>query len=167
MKNSKNEFCYYYPVIINNAINSWMIQHFTSVKIGNALMCSANCPIAWQNVEFAEALHRGFLGALKQGKLSLFKFSPRPILNVRISINAFSWHGSFAKQLGADWVPDGVDDKDWISAYIPTKFLKPEIVMGDSVVVHFVFFTQETHLLTTDILDNYKKIAEEKLSAVA
>jgi hypothetical protein len=162
MKNSGNEFCFFYPVVINNAIISWLIQHFASIRISNSLMCSANCPIGWQNANFAEALHRGFLDSLKHGRISQFKFRSRPLINVRISINAFSWYGEFAKQLAADWVPEGVDDEDWISAYIPAKYVKPEVVMGDSIVSHFAFFPQEEHLLSTDILGLYKEIAETK-----
>jgi hypothetical protein len=167
MKNSGNEYSFYYPVIINNAIVSWMIQHFSAVKIPHPLMCSANCPTGWQSALFAEAMHRGFLGLLKRGqdRIASFKFKPRPLFNVRISINAFSWYGEFAKQLAADWVPEGVDDEDWISAYIPAKYLKPEVVMGDSIVSHFAFYPQEEHLLKTDILGMYKEIAEKLIAA--
>jgi hypothetical protein len=169
MDGSRSEYSFYFPVIVNNAIVSWLIRHFAKVNIPHPLMCSANCPTGWQNALFAEALHRAFLALLKRGenRITSFKFDPRPLFNVRVSINAFSWHGEFAQQLGADWVPEGTDDEDWISAYIPAKYLKPEVVMGNSIVSHFAFYPQEEHLLKTDILGMYKEIAEKKLSAAA
>jgi hypothetical protein len=48
-----------------------------------------------------------------------------------------------------------VDDEEWISAVLPSLTGKPGRIIGNLVVSHFSFFTQEEDLLRTGLLQDY------------
>jgi hypothetical protein len=48
-----------------------------------------------------------------------------------------------------------VDDEEWISAVLPSLTGRPGRIIGNLVVSHFSFFTQEEDLLRTGLLREY------------
>ena len=46
-----------------------------------------------------------------------------------------------------------------MAAVLPTKLDRPGKVLGDLLLSHFSFYTQEHRLLQTDILEDYYRLA--------
>src|SRR5882757_4673576 len=154
------------PVVINNAIISYV--HQVLGKLFNPIQLTANCldPIAWNNPAFAEQLHRLFLAVLAENNIDHFKFPSRPIAINRFSINCISWLGSeFAKFDGL--VPFRADEEEFLSVTKPTQLGKFNYIFGGGVVSHFSFFTQREHLDKTDIFDLYKELLQKNSSALS
>jgi hypothetical protein len=61
--------------------------------------------------------------------------------------------------LDSRFCPPGVDDEEWLSACLPSILHRPGRVVGDLVVAHFSFFTQEPELLKAGLLDLYYDVA--------
>ena len=143
------------PLVINNAICTWLIKHFSGVEIGAELTAQAGCPMGWRNGRFAERLHLAFLDALRTGRIDAFAVPDQDVLLSRFSINCLGFFGSDVAAAGPDFCPPGVDDEEWLSAVLPARLGRPGRILGDLVVAHFSFFPQEATLLRTEVLEAY------------
>lgn len=148
------------PIVINNAIISYVLQVLG--KIFHLKLLTANCldPLGWKNPEFAEQLHRLFLAVLAENNIDHFKFANRPIAINRFSINCISWLGSEFKKFDG-LVPYGADEEEFLSVTKPTQLGRLNYIFGEAIVSHFAFFTQRDHLDKTDILDRYKDLLQK------
>lgn len=148
-----------FPVIINNAIISYILQVLG--KLFHPTQLTPNCldAIAWKDPDFAEKLHRLFLAALAKNNMDHFKFPSRPIAINRFSINCISWLGSEFK------IFDGrvpfTDEEVFLSVTRPTQLGRFNYIFGEGVVSHFAFFTQREHLDKTNILQLYKELSQK------
>ncbi len=152
------------PVVVNNAICTWLLKYFSQVKIPANVTAQAGCPIAWRSPAFAESLHRAFISALRDGTTDAFRVPDTDVMSSRFSINCVAYFGDDVVDAGADFCPVGVDDEEWLSAVLPARLGRPGQVVGTCVVAHFGFFTQEASLLKTTVLDEYYNIAGLKLT---
>jgi len=152
-------FTYWSPLVINNAICSWLIKHHSQMNIAADLIAAASCATGWKNPFFAEQLHRAFIEGYGNGTLDLFSVSDFSISLARFSINCIGFFGSDVIELGDQFCPLDTDDEEWISAVLPSKIGKPGRIIGNLLVAHFSFFTQEFELLRSGILDEYFRIA--------
>ena len=75
----------------------------------------------------------------------------------RQRIGAF--FGDEIAALGESFFPPAGNEEEWFSAILPAKLNRPARIFGDLLVSHFSFYTQERHLLQTDILDRYYALA--------
>jgi hypothetical protein len=148
------------PIVINNAIISYILQVLD--KIFHPVQLTANCldPTAWKSPGFAEQLHRLFLAVLSENNINHFKFPSRPIAINRFSINCISWLGAEFRKFGGV-VPFGADEEEFLSVTKPTQLGKLNYIFGESIVSHFSFFTQREHLDKTDILGLYKELLQK------
>jgi hypothetical protein len=73
----------------------------------------------------------------------------------RFSINCLGVFGKDRNALGDAFCPLGVDDEEHISAFLPMLTKRPGQIIGDEVVAHFSYYTQERVVLDTDILARY------------
>jgi hypothetical protein len=67
-----------------------------------------------------------------------------------------SWLGKEFKKFNGDV---GLDEEEWLSCDKPKQIQMPNIIFGDSLFVHYAFFTQRQYLDNTNILETYKKIS--------
>lgn len=156
--------------IWNNAILSYIHQ-----KLGNIppqpVIEEPYCmnPVAWESGTFAESIHRNLIERIDEGRTSELFFDRADLNDAkRFSISCFAFFGEdFARFKGIVGYRNGellYDEEIWLTEiYTVTKNLQ-NVICGSALVSHYSFFSQRPHLDTTDILDEYRRIAKEKLS---
>lgn len=159
----KNQFSWWSPLVINNAICTYLLRAKGIIETKAYLTAQANCPTAWESPLFARRLHEALLGSIEalgeawqeawqlDGDYSIFL--------QRYSINAIGFFGDLSASLGGEFCPEGVDDEEYISAQLPLLTGKPGRLVGDILVVHFSFYPQEDYLLKTNLLERYARLA--------
>jgi hypothetical protein len=155
----REKYLWWSPLIINNAVCSWLIKHHSQITVNEPLTCQASDRWGWFDPAFAEDMHRKFLEALQAGDARRFHVPNFQISLSRFSINCVGFFGADARALGSDFCPPNVDDEEWISAYLPSRLQRPGRIIGNLVAAHFSFFTQEPELLQSRILDHYFEAA--------
>jgi hypothetical protein len=155
----KGAHSYWSPLVVNNAICSWLLKYHSQMQIDVGLMASAACQHGWRSPLFALELHRAFLDALDQAYADKFKVPNFSVSLARFSINCIGFWGEDVQELGQRFCPLGVDDEEWISAVLPSLTGRPGRIIGNITIAHYSFFTQEDSLLKTDILSRYAKRA--------
>jgi hypothetical protein len=153
------------PLVINNAICTWLLAYHRKIKVSQPLSFQASCNTGWKSAEFSVLLHRFFLDALQSEQLNDLRIPDLGLATGRFSINCIGVFGAERNALGDDFCPVDVDDEEYISAVLPLRTGKVGQVIGSEIVAHFSYFTQEHILLRTDILDRYYALA--KLQAPA
>jgi hypothetical protein len=148
------------PLVVNNAICSFLIKHTSKARIDAPLSAQASCPIGWRNPRFAEALHVAFTRALGKGEAAVFHCPDARISGGRFSINCIGFFGRTVAALDRLFCPPGVDDEEWISAVLPAKTQRCGMVIGDLLAAHFAYFTQEEYLSARHVLGLYSALTE-------
>jgi hypothetical protein len=125
------------------------------------------CEKGWGDILFCIDLHEKFLDKLENGEISDYRFSKNGesgfLLesNPPMSINCISWLGKNMKEYTKKY-GDIYQEEPWVSVYLPVLTNSPNFVYFGSVVSHFAFYRQiEMGLLSTNILERYKKISEK------
>jgi hypothetical protein len=148
------------PVIINNAICNWLLKFFAKVRIEGPITAQATCSDSWAYPNFPIAMHPVFADAVRRGRLDAFRIPDHEIRVSRFSINAYAFFGADKAALGERFYPPpGEDEEEWLSAVLPALVGRPGLVLGDLVVAHFSFYTQESALLRAGILEIYYDLA--------
>jgi hypothetical protein len=153
---SKTNAIWFSPVVINNAICTWLLSFHGKVKCSEALTCQASCDIGWKNPEFAVLLHRAFLNRIETDQVKSLHIPDATMTMGRFSINCLGMFGGDRNALGDAFCPLDVDDEEYISAFLPMLTKRPGQIIGDEVVAHFSYYTQERVVLDTDVLARYQ-----------
>ncbi len=132
---------------------------------------------AWRRGRFAERLHRRFIADVRAGRVRRWRIGNHELADYsRFSINAICWWGedmgSVAEVARDDLghlsyrsvlsrhQPMAMDEEQFLSAVLPARLNRPNVICGDAVFGHFAFFTQREYLeAATDILPRYKALA--------
>jgi hypothetical protein len=152
---SETNAIWFSPVVINNAICSWLLSFHGQIRCSQPLSCLAACEIGWKNPEFAVLLHRAFLNKLEAKQIESLFIPDATMTMGRFSINCVGVFGKDRNALGDVFCPLDVDDEEHISAFLPMLTRRPGQIIGDEVVAHFSYYTQERLVLDTDILARY------------
>jgi hypothetical protein len=155
----KGKYLWWSPLVVNNAVCSWLIKYHSKVSLSDVISCQASDYNGWRNPIFAERLHKIFLSSLEKGEKQKFEMQDFSVRLSRYSINCIGFWGEDVKKLGEQFCPLNVDDEEWISAILPSQINRYGKIVGNLIIVHFAFFTQEAYLLKSSILDSYYKIA--------
>jgi hypothetical protein len=156
----KNNYTWWSPLVVNNAICTWLVKYHGRIHIGNGVSAQAGCSYGLSSPDFAKALHEVFVQAITTSNLSAFKVPDFEINLARFSINCIGFFGDFAAKLSeAEFCPLGVDDEEWLSAVLPSRTGKPGRIAGDIVISHFSFHMQERMLLGSNLLSKYYELA--------
>lgn len=149
-------FCY--PLIINNAVCSWLLQLHGKLRFPVPVhpWCMDN--VAWHNGDFAASLHRWFLERLQAGRLDALRIEPTPVSLARVSINCISWFGSDLAPFGGVF-PDDADEEEFASVTLPIALARLNRISGAAICAHFAFWPQREVLDGTDILGRYEALA--------
>ncbi|MEQ1770539.1 MAG: glycosyltransferase family A protein [Devosia sp.] len=154
----RGRYAWWSPVVVNNAICTWAMQHLGRLETPLQLSALADDRFAWRSAEFAASLHESFIDATRTDRLERFAI-PDLDVTLRFSINCIGFFGDDVAALGERFCPPGADDEDWISAVLPAITQKPGRIVGDLLVSHFAFFPQENRLLHLGQLDGYYGLA--------
>ena len=146
-----------YPNIINNAIISTLHMRFGHIPWNDRCWYNFMDPVGWGNPLFAEHLHRLFLNDITNNTYTNWYFDKWNLDDrEQVSINSILWTGSdFQKVAPTITGPD----EFWINNYGPSLTNKKSIILGDMLCVHYSFQPQKAHLDSTNILEEYKKLA--------
>ena len=149
-----------YPNIINNTVTSYLHQHrFVFDRNRGTCSWSSWCGTSWKGEHFAEHVHRTFLRDAFAGNLDAYRFPPFPLLDYqRMSIGAICYSGAqLRKILGR--LSDDCEVE--MAVILPKAFDHPPVVLGEKIVSHFSYHTQDGHLGRTDVLEQYRRLAQE------
>jgi hypothetical protein len=146
-----------YPNIINNAIISNL--HYRnllfSYKKTPGYLCMDD--VGWKDPEFTETIHRALLQSIQDGDtdrwkktFNLWKCSDFE----RVSINCISWFGEAMRPFNFSF-----EEEQVLSVEIPKHINRPNLIIGDTICVHYAFGPQRDHLSKTDILQQYRDLA--------
>lgn len=155
----RGRFAWWSPMIVNNAICSWLLKYHSKLRIDAPLSASAACDTGWRSAAFAHCLHNRFLEAAAANGLDAFRVPDFEIALSRFSINCIGFFGEDAAASGDEFCPLGVDDEEWISAVWPSRIGKPGRILGDILVSHFSFYTQDKDLRHSDLVARYYRLA--------
>ena len=146
-----------YGNVVNSALMSHLHQrHMTIPLEWGEVKYICMDGIGWGNPHFAEKLHRLFLADPDPTKWNvkdwlLYHYE-------RHSINVISWLGDDCKK----WCRTmNHDEEAWLSHAAPLQAKRPNVICGNSLFVHYAFYTQREYLETTDILSLYDKLSRE------
>ncbi len=156
----KDNYVWWSPLVVNNAICSYIFKHLGVIDTKAPLSAQASCFIGWRSPVFCNNLHNAFLNSIKNNNISHWLLNQDFEVSLsRFSINTIGYFGETVKKLGEKFCPLGVDDEEYISATLPLLLGKPGKIIGSALVSHFAFNTQEEYLLRySNILDEYAKI---------
>ncbi|MBZ0151125.1 MAG: hypothetical protein K8J09_06295 [Planctomycetes bacterium] len=155
------EALFVFPLIVNNAVCSWLLQAAGKVKFSVRVHPWCLDMAAWNSGEFAEVLHRWFLTRIHDDRLDELRFEPVTASLSRVSINCISW-------FGVDLAPFGgvfpvTDEEEYASVTLPLELGLVNRITGRAICAHFAFYPQREHLDGTDILARYAALAPKVL----
>jgi hypothetical protein len=143
-----------YGNIINNAVITHIHQRTGNLSNHYGFSSyNCMCNIGWSNSIFAESLHRDFLS--NKDKISFVLPDWYLFNNERVSINVISWRGDEFLKFNGNV---GLDEEQWLSVDKPKSIGKYNKIIGNTLFVHYSFYTQREHLDKTDILEKYKEL---------
>ena len=153
------EFFLVSPLVINNALSTYLLQIHDKVKLNKYYMslCGERtlCLDGW----FAADLHDWFIeNYLKTGNYNKLHVGKHPMGMTRFSINCILWFGKDMALFEGD-VPG--DDEEFLSCIKPTQLGKCNCFNGDAIVAHFAFGLQRKVLDKMNILNRYGKILHD------
>jgi len=164
--------------IINNAVVSYILQQkkLISKEAGEVKEMYCMEETGWRSGDFAVWLHRLLLEKIKQNKVEDLFFDKHELRGVkRFSISCFAFFGSdFAKFNGNVVLPDDfansgpynkLDEEMFLCEYYPNEKGLVSAICGNAIVAHYTFCFQRDKVNNTDILQQYRKTANDKLSA--
>jgi hypothetical protein len=153
----KESYLWWSPLVVNNALCSWLLQQHGLLDTDRELTAQASCPTGWKDPWFAAMLHTSFLDMLSRGQRVRV---PKSTVSLsRYSINCIGFFGEDVVRYGPLFCPEHVSDEEWISAALPLQTGRYGRITGETCVAHYSFYTQEHVLGTTDILDRYYELA--------
>lgn len=158
---TKEDYLWWSPMVVNNAVCSWILKYKSGISIAENVSAQASDYFGWRSPYFALKLHSFFLDQLKHQDLSAFEVSNTEVAGGRFSINFIGFWGEHVSQNVIQFCPPDVDDEEWISAVLPCLKGKKGLVVGDGLASHFSYYTQEQHLLRSDMLKRYYQMTSE------
>lgn len=159
---SQSSLCVF-PIIWNNAISSWHLQQRGKIPREFGIVGSAYCmdPVGWADPYFAEKIHRMLLDKIRAHEVeSLFfyqdvQLAPRQ----QFSVSCFATESRDYRLLNPPGYFDSTDDEYWHTVLRPQETGQSNMITGNSLISHFTFYPQRDYILNTDILDQYRSIA--------
>lgn len=140
------------PLIINNALCSYLLQSFGKITVSQPLGTACFDRIGWRDARFALALHRLLLDLIAQGAAHKLHLGAHVTALSRFSINALCWFGRDMAPLAATIT---AEEEMELSATIPARLGRTNCFCADTIAAHFAFFTQREKLDAAGILERY------------
>jgi hypothetical protein len=149
-----------YFLVYGNIVNNAIITHLYQQKgvLNDSIIFGYKCmdENGWNNPSAAELVHNKFFELYDSNKTDELLIDNHVLSNYeRCSINVISWLGSDFKKFDGNV---GHDEEQWLSCDKPSQIQMSNIIFGDSLFVHYAFFTQRAHLDSINLLEKYKNI---------
>lgn len=141
------------PLVINNALCTYLLQVNGKIKLDKYYSSQCAHPILCFDGRFASELHNWFLDTkLSCGKTQELKMGEMPMAMTRFSINCIIWFGKDLANISGH--VEG-DDEEFLSCIYPTRLKRGNFINADVLCAHFAFGPQRDSLNEEDILFRY------------
>jgi len=144
----------YYGNIVNNSVITHLHQRMRIMPVTKTVHYNCMDQVGWNDPMFAHEVHNNFFDKELNNKLDSYYMNDWLLYDYsRVSINVISWLGKkFAEFNGVV----GADEELWLAVEKPRDIAKPNVIKGNTLFVHYSFYTQRPYLDTTDVLSKYK-----------
>lgn len=144
------------PLIINNAMSSFLLQTFRKIMTPRLLSSDRFDTVGWVNPNFARSLHELLQTLVASGEVGKLNCGRIPLSGSIFSINCISWFGRDFAPFGGK-VPE--DEEPAVSCTIPLRAGRLNAMETGAVVAHLAFFTQRETIDRSGVLDGYLRLA--------
>jgi hypothetical protein len=144
------------PLIINNAMSSFLLQTFRKITMPRLLSPDRFDTIGWVNPNFARSLHEFLQKLAADGEVEKLNCGRIPLSGTIFSINCIAWFGRDFASFGGK-VPE--DEEPAVSCTIPLRAGRLNAMETGAIVAHFAFFTQRETMDRSGLLDGYLRLA--------
>jgi hypothetical protein len=120
-------------------------------------------PVGWADGRFAVAMHRLLLDRIRSGQVEkcfLYQDYQLP-KGEQYSVGTFASLGSLYAGLERPGVLVPDEEENWHTVHQPVAMGIPNVLVGDSLVAHYTFFPQKMIVQRTDVLDQYRELANQ------
>lgn len=158
----------------NNSITSWFFQQSgvipaAGTRDDNGYVWPAvggpYCmdPVGWADGEFAVNIHRLLLDKIRNNCVEdVFLYQDMPVkIGQQYSVSCFASLGAYYAALPQPGVLVPDEEEGWHTVFEPNRIQQPNILVGNAVVSHYTFMPQRGLVAATDVLDQYREIAEK------
>ena len=149
-----------FPIIWNNAVCSHYLQITEQMphwwgRVGNHCMD----PVGWADPNFAENIHRHLLKMIEDDTVEdlFLHHSIQLPVGHQFSVSCFAQNGEEYEKVEGIL---GGEEESWHTINKPYELGRPNMIVPNSLISHFSFYHQRDYLLKTDILKQYKELAE-------
>lgn len=154
-----------FGTIINNAITSYYLQQEKKIPESYGVVEEPFCmdAVGWTSPYFALKLHQKMLKHIQTNTTHKMYLKDKVELDrQRFSVSNFCFFGRDFKKFDGEL--NGAEEESWLTEDYPKQTYVVNVICPNALCVHFSFFAQREYLLKKNILDEYKKIAKQKLS---
>lgn len=150
-----------FPIIWNNAVCSYYLQKMEAMPSWWGVVQDPYCmdKVGWADPDFAIGIHNHLLEMIESGtvdKLFLHHDIQLP-MGLQFSVSCFAQNGEEYDKAGLI----ESEEESWHTMEMPYETQRPNLILSNSLVAHFSFYHQKQKLMETDLLDRYRKLAEE------
>lgn len=154
-----------FPIIWNNAICSYFLQKHGKLPLTWGEVKQAYCmdSVGWGNGYFAVGIHNFLLEKIRNNNVeSVYLYQDIPLApRQQFSVSCFAVDGKDYCELSPPGVLDFPEEEAFHTIHRPQKVGKTNFIVGNALVSHFSFYPQHSVLNPTDVLDQYRVIAEK------
>jgi hypothetical protein len=149
------EFFLVMPLIINNAVCSFLLQSFGKIAATQHLRPACMDEFGWRDPYLALDLHRLLIGLIERGETRKLHVTPCEIALNRFSINSLCWFGKamapFAGKIGKE-------EEEELSLLLPMQYNLRNCFVGNTIAAHYAFIFQRDKVDRSGILEEYRRV---------
>lgn len=149
------------PLIINNAMSTYLLQTFRKIKLSNPAGPDRFDPIGWVNPSLARSLHVLLQELIIAGELERLRCGQVPVSGNCFSVNCISWFGRDIAAVGGR-IPPGEDEEAAASCTFALRAGRFNCFETAAIASHFAFYTQREVMDRSTLLDGYHGIAADR-----
>lgn len=149
------------PLVINNALSSFLLQTFGKIRTTETLGPDRFDPYGWVSPTLAVSLHGMLQELIAAGDIARLSCGRVPISGNCFSINALCWFGRDIAAIGGV-IPDGEDEEAAAGCMVPLRAGRINCIETAAVAAHFAFYTQRLAMDASGLLDGYGRIAAKR-----
>jgi hypothetical protein len=149
------------PLIINNAMSTYLLQTFRKITTSRPVGPSRFDPVGWVNPTLARSLHGFFQRLVAGGEVEKLNCGRIPLSGNSFSINCIAWFGRDFASLGGK-VPKGEDEEAAASCTLALRAGRLNAIETGAVAAHFAFYTQREVMDQSGLLDGYVRLAADR-----
>jgi hypothetical protein len=149
------------PLVINNALGSFLLQTFGKIKTTEKLGPDRFDNYGWVSSSLAVSLHGLLQELIAAGEVGRLSCGRIPISGNCFSINALCWFGRDVAAFGGV-IPDGEDEEAASGCTIPLRAGRINCIETSAVAAHFAFYTQRLAMDASGLLESYGRFAANR-----